>query len=78
MKVKSAELRIQSHYKEMVMCPFMSFKNCNCCGGQVQEGAKNGDRESNYADIRGASWVHKNGKGFSKDGQTLTEKETRG
>jgi len=35
-----------------------------------------GDRESNYADIRGALWVHKNGKDFSKDGQTLTEKET--
>jgi hypothetical protein len=35
-----------------------------------------GDRERNYADIKGALWVHKNGKGFSKDGPTLTEKET--
>jgi len=35
-----------------------------------------GERERNYADIRGTLWVHKNGKGFSKDGQTLTEKET--
>jgi hypothetical protein len=31
---------------------------------------------SNYGDIREALWVHKNGKGFSKDGHTLTEKET--
>ena len=42
MKVKSAELRIQSHYKEMAMCPFMNFKNCTCWGGQVQEGAQKG------------------------------------
>jgi len=36
-----------------------------------------GDRESKYTDIRGALWVHKNGKGFSKDGQTPTERKHR-
>jgi hypothetical protein len=56
--------------------PCYEFQKLYLLGRPSAGRCTKGDRESNYADIRGALSVHKNGKGFPKDGQTLTEKET--
>lgn len=56
--------------------PFYELQKLYLLGRPSAGRCTKGDRESNYADIRGALWVRKNGKGLSKVGQTLTEKET--
>lgn len=58
--------------------PFYEFQKLYLLKSQVQEDAQKGmEKVTMQVSEELYRYIHKNGEGFSKDGQTLTEKRQR-